>query len=290
MFVPFRRYFSERKTQDVAARAAGSVARRLNRRRPTLESLETRNLLSLIGPEQQVSLNPQTTDNFSSDNASSSNGTSVAVWVNSFSSTDHDIWAQRFNQIGNRDRRADPGRLLDNPTNSFAPHVSMDSTGNFVVAWENFNSDGTENIMMRYFNSSGSPITGITRVSNPGSTDFNPDVAASDGSFVISWTHRVSATNFDIDAERFVISGGVRSAKASSASTPTRTSRTTRAWRCPRTEASTSPISGSFRAMTGTSLRVNITAPGASSAASLSISTALMRSSPASRWTTSAMP
>ena len=204
MFVPFRRYFSERKTQDVAARAAGSVAHRLNRRRPTLESLETRNLLSFIGPEQQVSFNPQTTANTNSDNASSSNGTSVAVWVNAFSITDNDIWAQRFDQIGNPTGAPIQVDFLGSD-NSFDPHVSMDSTGNFVVAWENLNSDGTENIMMRYFSASGSPITDITRVSSSGSTDFNPDVAASFNSFVISWTHRFSATNFDIDAERFVI-------------------------------------------------------------------------------------
>ena len=205
MFVPFRRYFSERKTQDVAARAAGSVARRLNRRRPTLESLETRNLLSFIGSEHQVSLDPHT--NFASDNASSSNGTSVAVW-DAFSSTTTDIWAQRFDRFGNPTGAPIQVDTLASDA-SVDPHVSMDSTGRFVVAWENDNADGTSNIMMRYFSASGSPITGITRVSKPGSTDSNPDVAASNGSFVISWTHQLSATNTDIDAERFVISGGV---------------------------------------------------------------------------------
>ena len=205
MFVPFRRYFSERKTQDVAARAAGSVARRLNRRRPTLESLETRNLLSFIGSEHQVSLDPNT--NFASDNASSSNGTSVAVW-DAFSSTTPDIWAQRFDRFGNPTGAPIQVDTLASDV-SVDPHVSMDSTGRFVVAWENFNADGTSNIMMRYFSASGSPITGITRVSKPGSTDFSPDVAASNGSFVISWTHLLSATDLDIHAERFVISDGV---------------------------------------------------------------------------------
>ena len=204
MFVPFRRYFSERKTQDVAARAAGSVARRLNRRRPTLESLETRNLLSFIGSEHQVSLDPHS--NFASDNASSSNGTSVAVW-DAFSSTTTDIWAQRFDQFGNPTGAPIQVDTLASDA-SVHPHVSMDSTGRFVVAWENDSADGSS-IMMRYFSASGSPITGITRVSKPGSTDSNPDVAASNGSFVISWTHQLSATNTDIDAERFVISGGV---------------------------------------------------------------------------------
>ena len=297
MFVPFRRYFSERKTQDVAARAAGSVARRLNRRRPTLESLETRNLLSFIGPEQRVSFNPQTTANTARTTPAPATG---RRWPSG--STRSPAPTTTSGPSGSTSSAIRPAPIQVDflgSDNSFDPHVSMDSTGNFVVAWENLNSDGTENIMMRYFSASGSPITDITRVSSPGSTDFNPDVAASFNSFVISWTHRFSATDFDIDAERFVIPvmspaasspPASRSAKASSASTPTRTSRTTRAWRCPRTGSSSSPMSGSFRAVTGTSLRVNITAPEASSAASLSMATALMRSSPASRWTTSAMP
>ena len=159
-----------------------------------------------------------------------------------------------------------------------------------MVVWENVNADGTTNIMMRYFSASGSPITGITRVSKPGSTDSDPDVAASNGSFVISWTHEVSGTDSDIDAERFVISGGVPVGKGIfGVNTDTNFERA-RAWRCPRTGASTSPMSGSLRAMTETSLRANITAPGASSAASLSISTAMASSPPASRWTTPAMP
>lgn len=202
MFTPFHGHL-DRKTQNVAAKSFGSGRRRTRRRRPDLEALENRNLLSFIGSEQLVSTRSH--DNTSSDNASSSNGTSVAVWVNTFNSADHDIWAQRFDQYG---------RLTGTPIqvdflasdNSFDPHVSMDGFGRFVVTWENHNSNGTENIMMRYFSASGSPITGIIQVSNLGSTDFNPDVAASNGSFVISWTHRLSATDFDIDAERFVIS------------------------------------------------------------------------------------
>ena len=72
----------------------------VHRRRPALETLEGRALLSLLGSESRVSLNPQATDNIQSDNASSSNGTSVAVWVNEYSQSDDDIWAQRFDRNG----------------------------------------------------------------------------------------------------------------------------------------------------------------------------------------------
>src|SRR5262245_55824721 len=98
MITSARRFFTRREVRPAAATAPGDATRRLRRRRPALEALEQRNLLSFIGSEHQVS--SQTTDNFSSDNASSDNGTSVAVWVNSFSNSDHDIWAQRFDLGG----------------------------------------------------------------------------------------------------------------------------------------------------------------------------------------------
>ena len=174
----------------------------------------------------------------------------MVVWVNQFSSTDHRHLGPAVRPVRQSDRPPIQVDFLASD-NSFFPHVSMDSTGRFVVVWENFNADGTFNIMMRYFSASGSPITDITRVSNPGSTDFNPDVAASNGSFIISWTHQLSATNDAILMPRGSSSPAAsRSAKASSASTPTRTSRTARAWRCPRTGASTSSMSGSLRPVT----------------------------------------
>ena len=64
------------------------------------QALEGRALLSFLGSIQRVSLNPEATDNTDSDNASSADGTSVAVWVNAFSAADHDIWAQRFDVAG----------------------------------------------------------------------------------------------------------------------------------------------------------------------------------------------
>ena len=85
----------------------------------------------------------------------------------------------------------------------------MDGSDRFVVTWENLNPDGTASVLMRYYNALGSPLTGITQVSAPGSTDYQPDVALSNGSFVITWAHHFSATDDDIYAERYVISNGV---------------------------------------------------------------------------------
>jgi hypothetical protein len=81
------------------------------------------------------------------------------------------------------------------------------------VTWENYNPNGTYSVMMRYYSATGSPLTGITQVTPAGSTDFNPDVAASDGSIVVTWTHQFTTADHDIYAERFVTSGGVPQAQ-----------------------------------------------------------------------------
>jgi hypothetical protein len=203
-----RRLFTHRKVTSAAGQAAGPGARRARRSRPALESLEGRTLLSFYGSEHLISLNPQVSDNFESDNASSRNGTSVAVWVNTFSGTDHDIWAQRFDQTGRATGAPIQVDFLGTD-DSYAPHVAMDGSDRFVVTWEDLNPDGTYNVMMRYFSASGAPLTNITRVSPKGSYDYDPDVAASNGSFVITWAHFAGANNGDIYAERFVVSNGV---------------------------------------------------------------------------------
>jgi hypothetical protein len=163
-----------------------------------------RSLLEAADPAQVSTL---ANDNTATRNASSANGTSVVVWVNTKSSTNHDIYAQRYDAQG---KPSGPVIAVDTSSaDSYGPTVAMDASGRFVVAWEQLNTDGTWSVMMRYYSASGSPLTGITQVTARGSTDYYPDVAASNGSFVISWNHHTSPTNDDIWAERFVISGGV---------------------------------------------------------------------------------
>jgi hypothetical protein len=161
-----------------------------------------------LGGEDEVSALPLPTSNVQPASASSANGTSVIVWTNVNGFTNHDIWAQRFDRLG---RPAGAPIAVDNLTtdDSEAPRVAMDSQGRFVVTWENRGPGGLFSVFMRYYNAAGAPLTGVTRVTAASSNDTQPDVAASDGSFVITWTHQVSASNDDIHAERFVISGGV---------------------------------------------------------------------------------
>jgi hypothetical protein len=194
---------------DGAPVAANSPARRAQHRRPAVEALEARALLSFIGSIQRVNFNPQLTDNTDSDNASSALGNSVAVWVNAFSATDHDIWAQRFDSAGHPDGL--PIMVDFSTADSFHPRVAMDNEGRFVVTWEDVRPDNTESIVMSYFSASGVSLTGpvpVFNVSDVGLSEFSPDVAASDGSFVITWNQEGEG-HADILAERFAIAGGV---------------------------------------------------------------------------------
>jgi len=185
--------------------------------------------MSFLGPEQRVDLYPANSGaniygaDFGSANASSSNGTSVAVWVNAYSSSDHDIWAQRFDKSGNA--TGAPIMVDYTSADSSEPSVATDATGRFVVTW--INSNGTNrDVEMRYFGADGTALTGIVRV-NSNAVDDNPDVAASNGSFVITWSQWYP-TDYDVYAERFVIGGvpvaqgifGVNASTASSATSP----------------------------------------------------------------------
>jgi hypothetical protein len=202
-----RRFFAGRAGTRAAGKPAGSGARRARRRRPALETLEGRALLSFVGSIQRVSFNPQATDNSDSDNASSANGTSVAVWVNAFSATDHDIWAQRLDVAGHP--VGSPIQVDFTTADSFHPRVAMDTQGRFVVTWEDYNpNNGTTSIWMRYFDASDISRSGRVQVSDVGLQEVEPDVAASDGSFVITWQRSGNGIS-DIMAERFVISGDI---------------------------------------------------------------------------------
>jgi hypothetical protein len=168
--------------------------------RPHCEGLEGRALLSFLGSEHLISTTAR--DNTASDNASSVGGTSVVVWQRNFSSTDHDIFAQRFDKLGNPLGAAIT--IENSGADTTAPRVSLDGKGRFVVAWT-LNSGGTTNIFMQEFNWNGNPLTGQVQVTSSGA-DFSPDVAAANGSFVIAWNHS-KGTDLDVQAERFTYNG-----------------------------------------------------------------------------------
>src|SRR5262249_29745407 len=140
------------RSHRIAPKAAESRPRRPRRLKPALDALEGRMLLSFGGSEQPVNP-PSSLPQFNVDNASSANGTSVAVWVDTFSATDHDIFAQRYGKDG---AKLGPVIAVDRSgLDSFFPAVAMDPNGDFAVAWENHFTGGDSDIFVSYYDASG---------------------------------------------------------------------------------------------------------------------------------------
>jgi hypothetical protein len=93
-----RRFFTRRDGAAATGTAARATARRLRRRRPGLEALEPRTLLSFAGSLRQVGA--RYGENSSPANARSANGTSVAVWIHSAPEAGPHVYAQRFDAQG----------------------------------------------------------------------------------------------------------------------------------------------------------------------------------------------
>ena len=185
-----------------------SRARRSRTRELGLEALEGRVALSLFGGPEFLVNSTIRNAQLASDNASSSNGMSVAVWVDTYSNTDRDIRAQLYNSAG---LRAGPEIVVDYTTiDSGEPAVAMDSRGNFVVTWTNFLPGGNSDVEARMYNSAGTPVTSIFAVANHPGPEYASDVAMDgNGNFVVSYTYDYSltSTNQDIGAQLYNNSG-----------------------------------------------------------------------------------
>jgi hypothetical protein len=173
--------------------ASASRARReQRRRRPALESLEGRQLLSLTSGTFQVNSTQGYVDNGSA-NASSPSGLRVVVWTHFYSTTQSDIYAQMYNPNGSA--RTVQIAVDINGAEQTHPRVAMDSNGDFVVVWQEDYSHLTGNtqdsIIAKTFNSLGNPLTSRFEIADgPDGTATNdaPDVGmAANGNFAVEW-------------------------------------------------------------------------------------------------------
>jgi hypothetical protein len=102
------------------------------------------------------------------------------------------VYAQRYNAAG----VPQGGELhLNTFTTSYqrTPDVALDAVGNFVVAWDGFDQDGSSlGIFARRFSAAGAPFGNEFQV-NVFTTNAQsePSIAADDaGNFVVAWTSR----------------------------------------------------------------------------------------------------
>ena len=107
---------------------------RTRRRRPALEALEGRQLMS-VGAEMIGTVNTTTRNaQFASDTATNFSGQTVVVWTDTFSVIDHDIRAQRYDSSGGKvgSEIVISGSSLDESH----PKVAIDGGGQFEVRSE----------------------------------------------------------------------------------------------------------------------------------------------------------
>jgi hypothetical protein len=139
--------------------------------------------------------NPQTGDfvvnNFRTGNqednavAIDSSGNFVVAWKSNNGASSSDIYARRFDALGN------PGaefRVNDFVTSAQEkPAVAMDGNGDFVIAWTGNGADGY-GIYAKKYNANGGIIASDFRVDSGTMQGMDPAVAAdSSGNFIVSW-------------------------------------------------------------------------------------------------------
>jgi hypothetical protein len=170
------------------------------KQRPALEGLEGRQLMS-IGSEFQVNTTTQGLQS-QSDNASSTNGTSVVVWTNSSPGVDSDIRAKLYSASG----KAGPEFIVASKAgiNEYEPAVAMDAQGDFVVSWTEREINGDTNVLAQKFNAAGVRMNGIVQVGVGTFREYESDVAMdARGDFVVSYTRDTNNTNPDIFAKQY---------------------------------------------------------------------------------------
>ncbi|WP_109831263.1 putative Ig domain-containing protein [Reichenbachiella versicolor] len=142
----------------------------------------------------------------------SADGSTVVVWQDSRQDgSSSGIFARRYNSEG---EASDAQEFRVNTTTSLDqsdPSVGMDTDGNFVIAWQSRNQDGSDDgiYAQRYDASGTTQGTEFLVNSETSGKQSNPSIAvAADGSFVIVWQSFVGAE--DIYAQRYDASGVVQ--------------------------------------------------------------------------------
>jgi hypothetical protein len=173
---------------------------RRTKRNPAVETLEGRQLMSL-GPEFGINTTTRAAQ-IGSDNASSSNGTSVVVWTD-YSNGDADIRAQRLNSQGGKlgAELIIAGKV---GVNEFDPAVAMDAQGDFVVSWTQDHASGGTDVLAHKFNVTGVPVGGTVQVGVGTFAESESNVAMdARGDFVVSYTRNTNNNNPDVFAKRY---------------------------------------------------------------------------------------
>ena len=153
-----------------------------------------------------------TADQWDASVAMDASGRSLAVWYDlrndDGSWNIEDIYGQLYDADGNpvganfiiNDTLSATSRYGDDPKAAFLPG------GGFVVTWGGYDMSWYGDIYAQRFDSAGTAVGGNFLVDDGGSEGYDPDVAASDSGFVITW-YDYRNGNADIYAQLYKTNG-----------------------------------------------------------------------------------
>lgn len=193
--------FLNRFRRPASSKSSISYRRRMRGTQLGIESLEGRELFAVFTGESLVNT---TTAREQTDVAlaAAPDGRSVAVWTHQYSSSDTDIYAQRYNSAGQK--IGSEIRVATSIRNEYQPDVSMDAYGDFVVTWVADVSTSDSDIRAQRFSSNGSPRGSQITVTAQSKKEYAPSIAtAGNGDFVVAWTVDYSFTDQDVHARMF---------------------------------------------------------------------------------------
>ncbi len=130
----------------------------------------------------------------------------VVAWENQPTSGSEEIYAQRYSAAGT----PEGGDVVVSPIagNNDYPSVAMDAAGDFVVAWENAPSSGSEEIDAQRYSAAGVAEGSDFVVSSTAGNNLSPAVAMdAGGDSVVAWENAPTSGSDEIYAQRYSAAG-----------------------------------------------------------------------------------
>ncbi|MFC2085525.1 hypothetical protein ACFLS9_10735, partial [Bacteroidota bacterium] len=163
-------------------------------------------ILNTVIPDFQVNENAgqNGADQFSPSISADGSGNFIMAWRDERNG-DPDIYAQRFSSDGtplgaNLKVNDDDGSALQ-----WRSSISSDSSGSFVITWEDGRNGGYRDIYAQRYSSDGTPLGANLKVNDDqeNTSQYYPSVSVDgSGNFVIAWTDSRNV-GFDTYAQRY---------------------------------------------------------------------------------------
>lgn len=119
--------------------------------------------------------------------ASDASGNITIAWTTDNPTTSGDVWMQRFNSAGAALIAATP--VVTAPRTQDGASLAVGPLGNFLIAWNTYENDNTQNAYVQRFNSAGAAVGTPLRITKTASSApaFLNVSMMEDGSFFTVW-------------------------------------------------------------------------------------------------------